>query len=90
LEIGLHALKAVPKEKGGRGKKGGLSEYAARIGKSKQYLSQLLDTARVLDSLKGQVDLTVFLDKAQHLSAIHKEDDRELWPVLAEATVRKS
>jgi hypothetical protein len=31
----IHALHAVPLEKGGRGKKGGLSEYAERIGKAK-------------------------------------------------------
>jgi len=35
----LHALKAVPKAEGGRGKKGGLSEYAERIGKSQDSVS---------------------------------------------------
>ena len=33
LEIGLHALRAVPKAKGGKGQKGGLSEYAKAVGK---------------------------------------------------------
>ena len=33
LEIGIHALKAVPKEQGKKG--GGLAAYAEKVGKSK-------------------------------------------------------
>jgi hypothetical protein len=32
LEIGIHAFEAVPISKGGKGKKGGVSEYAEKIG----------------------------------------------------------
>lgn len=39
LEIGIHALKAVPLSKGGRGQTGGLSEYAEKIGRSSAALT---------------------------------------------------
>lgn len=80
LEIGLHALECIGKDaKRGRGKKGGLSDYARAIGKSKQYLSQIVCAAEVA---KVSSQLDTLLDKAQHLHAIHAEDRRELWPVL--------
>jgi len=83
LEIGLHALECVGKDaKRGRGKKGGLAEHAAKIGKSKQYLSQLVAAAEVA---KASSQLDTLLDKAQHLHAIHSEERRELWPALVSA-----
>jgi ParB/RepB/Spo0J family partition protein len=78
LEIGLHALERVGKATAGRGKKGGLSEYARRLGKSQQYLSQLVSAAEVAQSTSQLVDL---LDKAQHLHCIHAADPL-LWPVI--------
>lgn len=73
LEIGIHALKAVPPEKGGRGKKGGLSAYADRIGKDKGNVSRYRDAGEVYEAIKNRCNnTTVFLDKAQHLAAIHK------------------
>jgi site-specific DNA-methyltransferase (adenine-specific) len=83
LEIGLHALECVGRdEKRGRGKKGGLAEHAAKIGKSKQYLSQLVAAAEVA---KVSSQLDALLDKAQHLHAIHSEGRRELWLSLVAA-----
>jgi site-specific DNA-methyltransferase (adenine-specific) len=83
LEIGLHALECVGRDdKRGRGKKGGLAEHAAKIGKSKQYLSQLVAAAEVA---KVSSQLDTLLDKAQHLHAIHAEDRRDLWPALVSA-----
>jgi ParB family chromosome partitioning protein len=80
LEIGLHVLKAVPPEKGGRHKSGGLAEYARRIGKTQQYICQLRDAADVLSSCqKPTSQLVGFLDKAQHLAAVHKLP-RGQWP----------
>lgn len=79
LEIGLHALECVGKAKAGRGKKGGLAEHARKVGRSHQYLSQLVSAAEVAKSASQLADL---LDKAQHLHAIHAEDRRELWPAL--------
>ena len=71
LEIGIHALRAVPKGKAGRGKKGGLAAYAAKIGKNQGYLSSLVSAAEVLKSIGQPIDLAPYLDKAQHLAAIH-------------------
>ena len=75
LEIGMHALKAVPKAEGGRGKTGGLSEYGKRLGMSVQYVSQIRQAAEVITAAKErnpQVDLKVFHDKTQHLAALHQ------------------
>src|SRR5690554_6274341 len=42
LEIGIHALKAVPTGKRGRGNKGdGLKAYAERVGKTPGYITQV-------------------------------------------------
>lgn len=71
LEIGIHALQAVGKAKAGRGKKGGLSEYARLLSKDKSYLSQLVAAAEVAKSLAQVNDLATLRDKAKHLAAIH-------------------
>ena len=70
LEYGMHVLKYVELSEGGRGKKGGLSEYARVVGKAKSKISEYKDGAFVFQncSLVG----TVLLDKARHLAAIHK------------------
>lgn len=78
LEIGLHALERVGKATAGRGKKGGLSDYARKIGKGAPYLSQLVAAAEVAKSFTRVNDL---LDKAKHLYAIHSADP-SLWPVI--------
>jgi site-specific DNA-methyltransferase (adenine-specific) len=78
LEIGLHALERVGKATAGRGKKGGLSDYARKLGKSQPYLSQLLAAAEVAKSISQLMDL---LNKTQHLYAIHSSDP-SLWPVI--------
>jgi ParB-like chromosome segregation protein Spo0J len=81
LEIGMHVLKAVPLETGGRGKEGGLSEYAKAIGKSNGYLTQVRQAAEVLEACKPFSQLNGLLDKAQHLAAIHALP-RERWPAM--------
>lgn len=68
LEIGMHALERVGKATAGRGKKGGLSDHARKIGKSHQYLSQLVAAAEVAKSATQVADL---LDKSKHLFVIH-------------------
>lgn len=78
LEIGLHALERVGKATAGRGKKGGLSDYARKLGKSSQYLTQLVAAAEVAKSVSQLTDL---LGKSQHLYAIHSADQL-LWPVI--------
>lgn len=81
LEIGLHALKAVPLAQGKKGS--GLAGYAERMGKTKQYVGELRTAAEVLMSLTCKLELTSFLDKAKHLATVHKAD-ADLWPVLVE------
>jgi hypothetical protein len=75
------ALKAVPTAEGGRGKTGGISEYARRVGKSQPYISQVRSAAEVLRVVKPISQLMGLLDKSQHLFAIHKAD-ASLWPLL--------
>lgn len=64
LEIGIHALNYVGKATGGRGKTGGLSEYARAVGKWKRTISEYLSAAKVAKNCS--VDRTLLLDKSQH------------------------
>lgn len=87
LEIGMHALKAVPLAGGGRGKRGGLSEYADRIGRSKERISHLRSAAEVAET----VSLTTrfgpdLLDRAQHLYEVSKAPGAA-WSGLVEGLV---
>jgi hypothetical protein len=68
LEIGIHALGAVGLGIGGRGQKGGLSEYAEQIGKSKQYVSQVRQAAEVLKAVKPSTQVDGLIDKAKHFA----------------------
>ncbi len=84
LEIGVHALEAVPSEQGKGG--GGLQAYADQIGKSRQYVSQVRQAAGVLKEIKSvtsQLKLRNFLDKAKHLAAIHLAPE-DTWALLVE------
>lgn len=87
LEIGMHALKAVTLSEGGRGKKGGLSEYAEQLGFDKSYTSKLRDAARVADSVDSGQRYQV-ADKAKHLYEISRALP-ETWPVLVESLVKR-
>jgi ParB/RepB/Spo0J family partition protein len=89
LEIGLHALRCVGKAKAGRGKKGGLAEYAEKIGKSKQYISQLVAAAEVVETLKSSSQLDDFSTRTQHLCAIHALPE-SFWPEMAQACLKWS
>jgi len=71
---------------GGRGKRGGLSEYARQVGGNRQYLGELVAAAEVM-KVAGQP--ACLSDKAAHLTAIHAAE-RALWPVLVEALIAKS
>lgn len=89
LEIGVHALKAVPLGKRGRGNTGdGSRGYAKRIGKTERYVGQVRAAAEVLEAVKAEVDFSLLLDKAQHLSAIHSADPT-LWPLLVQTMLDK-
>lgn len=88
LEIGMHALKAVPLADGGRGKKGGLSEYAARVGRAVSGLSMLRSAAATVETLQSLEGFRIadVTDKAQHLYEISKSP-RECWPTLVNELV---
>ena len=83
LEIGMHALKAVPLSEGGRGRKGGLSEYAERIGYRVERLSKVRDAAGVAESLALSQGFG-----ADHLYEVSRAP-RELWPVLTERLAQR-
>ncbi|MEA3427890.1 MAG: DNA methyltransferase [Thermodesulfobacteriota bacterium] len=69
LEIGMHALNYVEASNGGRGQKGGLSEYARKIGKNRGNLVSYSNAAAVANLFN---DKQVLLDKSAHLAAIHQ------------------
>ena len=73
LEIGMHALHCVALSKGGRvkggdGNKGGLSEYAGKIGRDESFIRQIRKAAEVAEKVGVNSELS---SKTQHLSAIH-------------------
>src|SRR5262249_46083453 len=78
LEYGIHALKKVRKADGGRGKKGGLSEYADQVGRKKQSISDYAKAAEVfLVGTENRPDIRTVLadpkaDRTYHLKALHK------------------
>ena len=80
-----HALQYVAKAKGGRGQKGGLSEYAERIGRHAGLLTDYRNAAAVAETLHSSEGL---LDKAKHLAAIHKLPE-EAWGVAQGAFRQK-
>jgi hypothetical protein len=77
----------VELSEGGRGKKGGLSEYAREIGKDKGNLTRYKDGATVFQSLNG-CNVTTLLSKPQHLSHISKTPP-EYWQQLTELLIEK-
>jgi hypothetical protein len=80
LEIGIHALGNVFLSEGGRGKEGGLRDYARQIGSAPSKVSEYRQAAEVYQSIKRSHEGTdFFLDKALHLAAIHKSPP-ESWP----------
>lgn len=70
LEYGMHVLKYVELSEGGRGKKGGLSEYARVVGKTNPSIRDWRDAAIVAKNM--EVNLHVLLNLTTHLAAIHK------------------
>jgi site-specific DNA-methyltransferase (adenine-specific) len=70
LEYGMHVLKYVELSEGGRGKKGGLSEYARVVGKDRRSVRDWGDAAIVAKNLG--VNPQVLLEFTTHLAAIHK------------------
>lgn len=87
LEIGMHALKAVPPAQGRAG--GGLKAYAERIGVSGAYVGQLWSAAEVITTSKLEFrSLTDLSDKAKHLYEISKSP-RDSWSLLVDRLLTK-
>jgi site-specific DNA-methyltransferase (adenine-specific) len=87
LEYGIHVLKYVEVSEGGRGKKGGLSEYAKTIGKHDNTLRPYRDAAIVINAI-NLTDIRDVLDKANHIAAIHKSPE-QYWQQLTELLIEK-
>jgi len=65
----MHALHCVGLSAGGRGQKGGLSAYAAKVGKDEKAIRRAKEGAAVAEYF-GHVS-EVLHDKTAHLAAIH-------------------
>jgi hypothetical protein len=87
LEIGMHALKAVPLSAGGRGQKGGLSAYAERAGYAKGTVSKWRAAADVVQETVSDGNGIEIADKTGALYEISCAP-REAWPVLVESLVK--
>lgn len=84
LEIGIHALGSVEMGEKGRGKTGGLSDYARQIGKSQSYVSKIVAAARVFEEIKNHSLGNDFSEKTKHLYEISLSPETT-WPLLCEA-----
>lgn len=85
LEIGLHALDAVPPAQGSRSG-GGLAEYAGRIGRDPSAITQLRAAATIYRALPDMCQEVA--DRARHLYEISKASP-QVWPLLVTALADK-
>lgn len=89
LEIGVHALRAVPLGKRGRGNIGdGLKSYAKRIGRSEQQVGHLRSAAEVLKNCMVDHTISDFLTRSEHLYEVSRAP-RELWPQLVDRLLKQ-
>jgi site-specific DNA-methyltransferase (adenine-specific) len=86
LEIGMHALKAVPLGKRGRGNLGGIADYSRRIGWSDDSVRQWRAAAEVAS--ENPDTCRDFTDRARNLFEISKAR-REVWHLLVDALKSK-
>lgn len=90
LETGFHALECVPLQKGGRGREGGLAEYAAKLNVDPAHITRLRQAAAVAQKLLTQVngfDPKPLLKKAAQLAAIHKAPEC-VWGLMVEKLLK--
>lgn len=85
LEIGMHALHYVQKDKRGKGATGGgLKAYAEAIGRNAGNLTTYRNAAQVFSVINFIDKINEIQSKALHLAAIHKLPE-EAWGVAVEA-----
>ena len=70
LDIGLNALATVVKQRGVKTNMS-VTAFAERIGKTKQFVSQMIGAAEVIEKLSTQVDNFNLSGYAKHLCEIH-------------------
>lgn|GEM_PF-897516 len=88
LERGMHALAYADRSEGGRGQRGGISEYAERIGSDRSLVSQLRNAARVLRQTREISNRFQLADRAFHLYEISKAPS-ESWLLLVDRLILK-
>jgi hypothetical protein len=84
----LHALNYVETSNGGRGNKGGLSEYARQVGKSEKPIRVYKQAAEVVGNLGTGAEVSLLLDKAKHLSFIHSLPE-SIWQEAVDLMLKK-
>lgn len=87
LEYGMHVLKYVELSEGGRGKKGGLSEYARQIGRSEAALRFDKDAAIVYQKVAHVCEVSEAQERSRHLAIIHKTPS-PYWQQLTELLIK--
>ena len=75
LEIGLHVRKIVERSNGGRGKKGGISEYAEKMGATRESYQQYVNAARV--AAKHGTCVPGLIPYTRCLSIIHRAPESD-------------
>lgn len=84
LEIGIHALRAVPREQGKKG--GGIDAYAERLGWSGASIRQWRSAAEVAVALPHTCEEVA--DRTRHLYEVSRAP-RSAWPTLVQRMVDK-
>jgi len=88
LEYGMHVLKYVEFSEGGRGKKGGLREYARMTNRSESLLRFDKEGAAVSKNCAHVCAVSEVKDKTRQLSIIGKTPE-QYWTKLVEMLVEK-
>jgi len=83
LEQGIHVFGLKHR----RGVEGGLSGYAREVGKTPKTISANRMAAEVLLDIKSYVDVRLYVNKAEHLTCIHRAA-KKLWLMLAQAIIK--
>lgn len=84
LELGLHALKYSQRSQGGRGKRGGVREYARGVGRPETAVRRSRNAAEVV--VQTAPEWRTLGLGVVHLEVIHRAP-RDMWPVLVDGYI---